>query len=63
MIGWPELLVLVSLLGVPGLWALYDIVRREFAGNDKLVWTVIVLALPVFGTLLYLFVGRRRRLR
>jgi hypothetical protein len=45
------------------LWALVDIVRRpdqEFAaaGQNKILWVVVVALLHVIGVLLYLFIAR-----
>lgn len=63
MIGFAELLVLIVLLGIPGLWALVDILRHEFTGNNKVVWSLVVLAMPLLGALLYLLIGRGQRVK
>lgn len=43
--------------------ALISIVTNKFPDNDKLIWVVIVLLLPVLGAILYFSMGRRKRLK
>lgn len=47
------------------LWlvALVDILRSEFQGNDKLVWVLVVIFFPFFGSILYFLIGRSRKIR
>ncbi|WP_322550930.1 PLD nuclease N-terminal domain-containing protein [Flavobacterium psychraquaticum] len=47
-----------------GLWVfcLIDILKSNFEGNDKLIWTLVILFLPVLGALLYFVIGRKKRL-
>ncbi len=52
---------MLLLAGLPGLVALYDILRSEFTGNNKLIWSVVVVLLPLAGTLFYLLIGRRQK--
>lgn len=45
------------------LWALVDILKNSFQGaNDKVIWILVVLFLPFFGPLLYMFIGRKQKL-
>ncbi len=44
------------------LIALIDLLRNHFANNDKLVWTIIVIFLPLIGTMLYFTIGRKHKL-
>lgn len=60
----PELLVLlfIGLLFVPWIWAIVDIVRSEFKGsNDKVVFLLLVILLPLIGVLVYLFYGLKQK--
>ena len=41
--------------------ALVDILRNEFKGSDKLIWVLIVLFLPILGSILYLIMGSRQK--
>jgi len=41
------------------LWALIDVIRRNFTNpNDKILWLVLILLVPL-GALIYLIVGRK----
>jgi hypothetical protein len=48
-----------------GLWifCLADILRSRFAQNDKLIWVLAVILLPVLGAVLYLFIGKNKKLK
>lgn len=64
MIGLLELLVLVVLPAVVlWFWAFIDVLRSDFEGNDKLVWFMAVLFVPVIGPIAYLIIGRKRKKR
>lgn len=54
-------LILVLILILPVI-ALVDIVRSQFVGNDKLIWVLIVLFLPVLGSILYFIIGNRQKI-
>ena len=42
------------------LWALIDVIRRNFTNpSDKTLWIIIVLLVPL-GALIYLIVGRKK---
>jgi hypothetical protein len=64
-IGFVFLFILVFGLGgfVLWIWALVDAVQRsdadwEQAGQNKLVWILILIFLGLIGSLIYLFVAR-----
>jgi len=43
---------------------LIDLLRNSFPSiNDKLLWILIVLFLPVLGTILYYSIGRKQRIK
>lgn len=44
------------------IWALVDILKNDFAGLNKVIWLVLVLALPLIGVILYYFIGRAQKL-
>ncbi|MBQ0768591.1 MAG: PLDc_N domain-containing protein [Bizionia sp.] len=48
-----------------GLWlyATTDIIKSTFENNDKIIWLLIVTLLPILGTLLYSFIGKKRKLK
>jgi len=42
---------------------IFDVVSSTFANpNDKLIWVVIVVLVPLVGTLLWFLIGRRKRI-
>ncbi|MCR9286027.1 PLDc N-terminal domain-containing protein [Saprospiraceae bacterium] len=40
-----------------------EIVSHDFANNDKLVWLVLVIMLPVLGTILYYLFGQKNMIK
>jgi hypothetical protein len=55
-------------LGIVGLaiyvYTVYDVVSSKFGGpNDKLVWVLVVLFLPLLGTILWFLMGKKTTLR
>lgn len=74
MLGLAELLLLLPLLGIGLLvglgllavgfwiWMLVECATKESsAGNDKLIWVLIILFTHLLGALLYCFIRRPRR--
>ncbi len=55
------LFIIASLL-LPIL-AIIDIVRNEFTGSNKLIWVLIVLILPIIGSILYFIIGTKQKIR
>lgn len=44
-------------------FTIYDVVTSRFANsNDKLIWILIVLLLPLLGTILWFAIGRNKRI-
>ena len=41
---------------------LVSILKHQFNNNDKLIWVLVVIFVPIFGSILYLTMGRKRRL-
>ena len=44
------------------LFCVIDVLRSSFNGNDKLIWVLVLLFVPVLGPFLYLFIGRNKRI-
>ena len=61
--GVVEILVIFFVLfgSIPSILALFDILRSEFVGNNKLLWLLVVLVFPLFGALLYFVLGRKQK--
>ncbi|HEX2866142.1 MAG TPA: PLD nuclease N-terminal domain-containing protein [Ignavibacteriales bacterium] len=63
-LGAAELIVILVPLALflLMLFALVDIVRGTFQNNDKLIWVLIVLFLPILGSILYFLIGSKRKI-
>jgi len=57
---WSSVVLLMIILPV---LALISILKNRFKDNDKLIWALVVLFLPFFGSVLYFIMGRSKRLR
>ena len=65
LLGPQELLVIFLIIGMMlllSLIALISILTNSFEGNDKLIWVLVVLLLPVLGPILYFLIGRSKRI-
>jgi len=60
MLIWIVLILFFLLLPV---LALISIIKHKFPDNDKLIWVLIVLLLPILGSILYFIIGRPKRIR
>ncbi|UZD21663.1 PLDc N-terminal domain-containing protein [Algoriphagus halophytocola] len=54
-------------LGIIGLaiyaYTIYDVIISNFANdNDKLIWVIIVVLVPLLGTVLWFLIGRGKRI-
>jgi len=45
------------------LMALVSVLKNDFPGNDKIIWVLVIIFLPFFGSLLYFMVGRSRQIK
>ena len=65
MIGGREILMIfiVLLIFLFPLVALIDILTHSFKGNDKIVWVLVVILLPLLGAGLYLSIGRFQKIK
>lgn len=52
------LLVFTGLL----IYCLIDILKNKFEQNDKIIWILVVILLPILGSILYLFIGKNKKL-
>ena len=41
---------------------LISILKNDFKNNDKLIWLIVVIFIPLLGSVLYLFMGRKQQL-
>ena len=60
-LGFQELLLMLIVIVIP-LIALIDILKSNFReGVNKIVWILVVLLLPVLGSILYFIIGRSQK--
>lgn len=62
-IGFQEIILLVFILlpGILWLWAIIDLVKRNFADSTtKIIWALVIIFIPFVGSILYLVVGRSK---
>jgi hypothetical protein len=57
------IILLVSLVFfVIPIFALIDILRNDFEGNNKLIWVLVILLTWLLGAILYYFIGRNQKI-
>jgi hypothetical protein len=45
------------------LFTVIDILKNRFeSATDKLIWVIVVILIPLIGSILYLFIGRKQKL-
>ena len=55
--GYNRLLGLLILIG--DVWAIINIFQSSASNEKKLLWTLVVLLLPLLGLILWFFLGPR----
>lgn len=67
MPGGAELIVILFIVGSPIaiiLLGLVDVLRSEFnPSQNKLIWVLVTILIPILGTLLYWIIGRSQRVK
>ena len=57
---WPLFILFFGLF----LFALIDVLRNQFEGaNTKLIWVLVIILIPALGSLLYLLIGKKGRIK
>ncbi len=60
--GW-EMLLLAVLPFLLWIWAIVDLMQGRFSDNTlRIVWVLLIIFLPVIGSILYLIIGRSQKL-
>lgn len=65
MLGISELifLVFIPLFLILPIFALVNLLKFQFRGNDKLIWLLVILLLPVVGPFLYFIMGHKSKIQ
>ena len=64
-IGVQEIIVMAIGFLIPVvllIWALVDILKSEFTGSNKLIWVLVVILLPLLGSILYFAIGTKQKI-
>ncbi len=56
-------LILGLLVFIFPLIALVDILKSKFEGDSKLIWVIVVVFLPIMGSILYFLIGRNQKIK
>lgn len=43
------------------IWTTVDIAKSEFNGNNKILWLILTIFVPLIGMSLYWFIGQDRK--
>jgi hypothetical protein len=59
--AYPGLALLATIFWI---WVLIDCISKESStGNDKIVWTMLIIFIPLLGAGLYYFMRRPERIK
>lgn len=42
------------------IFAIIDILRSRIRENDKIIWIIIIIFIPILGSILYFLLGKNR---
>jgi hypothetical protein len=65
-LGGPEIVIILLVISIPfglWLWALIDCLIGEFDNDNKLVWIILIILIPLLGAILYLAIGRNQKVK
>ncbi len=55
-------IIVLAFIGIiTTIFALIDILKSKFNGNDKIVWVLVVLFFNLFGAILYFTIGKKQK--
>ena len=58
IVVWQTIILLHTVLF---LISLVDILRNKFEKNNKLIWFVSIIMVPLLGPILYFLIGRKQK--
>jgi len=63
MFGLIEIILILTIpLVIMPLVALINLLKNQFTGNDKLIWLLVILFLPLMGWILYFAIGKKNQI-
>ena len=57
------IILLIMLVIALYLAAIIDVLKSKFRQDDKLIWVLVILLVPVIGPLLYFIIGLKDKIR
>jgi len=45
------------------IYSFVDVLRSSFKGNDKIVWLLAVIFVPLLGSVSYILIGRKQKMK
>jgi len=61
-IGTTQIVIILLVLLFPVV-ALVSALQNDFPGNEKLIWILVIIFIPILGSILYFLIGRNKRLQ
>ncbi|PUE65621.1 PLDc N-terminal domain-containing protein [Arcobacter lacus] len=58
-----SLLIFVVFCFILYIFIIIDILKHEFTGYNKIIWIIVIPCFPILGAILYLFIGRKQRIK
>ncbi|MCG3696941.1 PLDc N-terminal domain-containing protein [Aliarcobacter butzleri] len=58
-----SLIIFVIFCFILYIFIIIDILKYEFTGYNKIIWIIVILCFPILGAILYLFIGRKQRIK
>lgn len=55
----PWFWLFMALVFILPIVALFHILQNEYKGRNRLIWLLIIVFLPIFGSILYFIMGKR----
>ncbi|MBE0655572.1 MAG: PLDc N-terminal domain-containing protein [Bacteroidales bacterium] len=43
------------------IFAIIDLIRSRIRDNDKVIWIIIIIIIPILGSILYFAIGKSQR--
>ncbi len=59
---WIIILLAIPMFILP-IIALVDILKNNFLNDNKIVWVLVVLLLPLIGSILYFIIGTKQKVK
>jgi len=57
------IIIFVLIILILSIIALVDILRNEFEENNKIIWVLVVIFLPLIGSILYFAMGSSQKIK